>query len=99
MPNLSVPEIAPELYLSKNTVKTHISLLYDKLGVHRRWEAVERAAPSDSSPRPPVRPNGFPIPAEAGYSYVFAWKIDVPLASGEVMGGPRRAACDNDGHG
>lgn len=39
---LSTPEIARELYLSKNTVKTHISHLYDKLGVHRRWEAVER---------------------------------------------------------
>ncbi len=40
---LSAPEIAGELYLSVNTVKTHMRHLYDKLGVHRRHEAVERA--------------------------------------------------------
>ena len=40
---LSTPEIAGELYLSANTVKTHMRHLYDKLGVHRRHEAVERA--------------------------------------------------------
>jgi LuxR family maltose regulon positive regulatory protein len=41
--NLSAPEIANELYLSVNTVKTHISHVYAKLGTHRRAEAVERA--------------------------------------------------------
>src|SRR5689334_1753765 len=41
--NLSVPEIASELYVSRNTVKTHIQRLYAKLGTHRRGEAVERA--------------------------------------------------------
>jgi LuxR family maltose regulon positive regulatory protein len=40
---LSAPEIADELYLSVNTVKTHMRHLYDKLGVHRRHEAVEQA--------------------------------------------------------
>jgi LuxR family transcriptional regulator, maltose regulon positive regulatory protein len=40
---LSAPEIASELYLSVNTVKTHLRHLYDKLGVHRRHEAVEQA--------------------------------------------------------
>jgi LuxR family maltose regulon positive regulatory protein len=40
---LSAPEIAAELYLSVNTVKTHMRHLYDKLGVHRRHEAVEQA--------------------------------------------------------
>jgi LuxR family transcriptional regulator, maltose regulon positive regulatory protein len=40
---LSVPEIADEMYLSVNTVKTHLRHLYDKLGVHRRHEAVEQA--------------------------------------------------------
>jgi LuxR family transcriptional regulator, maltose regulon positive regulatory protein len=40
---LSAPEIANELYLSVNTVKTHMRHLYDKLGAHRRHEAVEQA--------------------------------------------------------
>jgi LuxR family transcriptional regulator, maltose regulon positive regulatory protein len=41
--NLSGPEIANELYVSTNTVKTHMHKLYAKLGTHRRAEAVERA--------------------------------------------------------
>jgi LuxR family transcriptional regulator, maltose regulon positive regulatory protein len=40
---LSVPDIADQLYLSVNTVKTHMRHLYDKLGAHRRHEAVEQA--------------------------------------------------------
>jgi LuxR family maltose regulon positive regulatory protein len=41
--SLSVTEIAGQLYLSVNTVRTHMRHIYDKLGVHRRHEAVERA--------------------------------------------------------
>jgi LuxR family maltose regulon positive regulatory protein len=41
--NLSVREIARELYVSHNTVKTHISHLYAKLGTHTRAEVVSRA--------------------------------------------------------
>ena len=41
--NLSASEIAAELYLSTSTVKTHMRHIYDKLGAHRRTEAVERA--------------------------------------------------------
>jgi len=41
--NLTVPEIAGELYVSVNTVKTHVRNLYAKLGTHRRAEAVARA--------------------------------------------------------
>jgi LuxR family transcriptional regulator, maltose regulon positive regulatory protein len=41
--NLSAPEIASELYVSPNTVKTHIHRLYAKLGTHRRSEAVAHA--------------------------------------------------------
>ena len=37
------PEIADQLYLSVNTVKTHVRHVYDKLGAHRRHEAVEQA--------------------------------------------------------
>jgi len=41
--NLTAPEIARELYVSPNTVKTHIRNLYAKLGTHRRAAAVESA--------------------------------------------------------
>jgi LuxR family transcriptional regulator, maltose regulon positive regulatory protein len=41
--HLSAEEIASQLSLSANTVRTHIHHLYAKLGAHRRREAVERA--------------------------------------------------------
>jgi LuxR family transcriptional regulator, maltose regulon positive regulatory protein len=57
--NLTVPEIAGQLYLSLNTVRTHMRHIYAKLGAHRRHEAVERAralgllAPSTRRPLVP----------------------------------------------
>ena len=41
--NLTAPEIAAELSISRNTVKTHMRNLYAKLVTHRRAEAVARA--------------------------------------------------------
>jgi LuxR family maltose regulon positive regulatory protein len=41
--NISAPEIAGELTLSVNTVRTHIRHIYEKLGAHGRTDAVERA--------------------------------------------------------
>jgi LuxR family transcriptional regulator, maltose regulon positive regulatory protein len=41
--HMTAAEIAGELYVSANTVKTHMRHLYTKLGVHRRSEAIERA--------------------------------------------------------
>jgi LuxR family maltose regulon positive regulatory protein len=41
--NLSTPEIAHELYVSPNTVRTHVRHLYAKLGTHHRAETVEHA--------------------------------------------------------
>jgi len=41
--NLTLSEIARELHVSHNTVKTHIRSLFTKLGAHRRAEAVDRA--------------------------------------------------------
>jgi LuxR family transcriptional regulator, maltose regulon positive regulatory protein len=41
--NLTAPDIARELYVSSNTVKTHIRNVYAKLGTHRRAEVVARA--------------------------------------------------------
>jgi len=43
LPNLTAPEIAGELYVSPNTIKTHMRNLYAKLGTHRRAETVARA--------------------------------------------------------
>jgi LuxR family maltose regulon positive regulatory protein len=40
---LSAPEIAGELYLSVNTVQARMRHLSDKLGAHRRHQAVEQA--------------------------------------------------------
>jgi DNA-binding CsgD family transcriptional regulator len=37
---LSTREIAAALFVSENTVKTHASRLFDKLGVNRRTQAV-----------------------------------------------------------
>lgn len=41
--SLSAPEIARRLFLSANTVRTHIKSIYAKLGVHTRWQLVEQA--------------------------------------------------------
>ena len=41
--NLTGPEIAAELYVSVNTVRTHLRHLYAKLGTHSRTKAVARA--------------------------------------------------------
>jgi LuxR family maltose regulon positive regulatory protein len=41
--NLSAAAIASEIYLSMNTVKTHMRHIYAKLDVHSRREAVARA--------------------------------------------------------
>ena len=39
----STREIADTLFVSENTVKTHASRLFDKLGVSRRTQAVQEA--------------------------------------------------------
>jgi LuxR family maltose regulon positive regulatory protein len=55
--NLTAPEIAGELNVSRHTIKTHMRNTYAKLGTHRRAETVTRArdlgllAPSARSPR------------------------------------------------
>ncbi|MBB1246981.1 helix-turn-helix transcriptional regulator, partial [Streptomyces durbertensis] len=40
---MSTEEIAADLYVSVNTVKTHLKGVYRKLAVHRRSDAVRRA--------------------------------------------------------
>ena len=53
--NLRAPEIAGELFVSLNTIRTHMRSVYAKLGVHSRADAVERARElgllAPSSPR------------------------------------------------
>jgi LuxR family maltose regulon positive regulatory protein len=41
--NLTRPEIASELYVSVNTINTHIRSIYSKLGTRDRSSAVKRA--------------------------------------------------------
>ncbi len=40
---LSVPEIAEELSVAPSTIRTHVRVIYNKLGVHGRLEALQRA--------------------------------------------------------
>jgi LuxR family transcriptional regulator, maltose regulon positive regulatory protein len=49
---LSQPEIAHELYVSVNTVRTHIQGIYRKLGVASRQEAVATAREHQLLPDP-----------------------------------------------
>jgi LuxR family transcriptional regulator, maltose regulon positive regulatory protein len=55
--NLTMPEIASELSVSLNTVKTHVRHLYAKFGTHHRTEAVDLArglgllAPARTGPK------------------------------------------------
>jgi LuxR family maltose regulon positive regulatory protein len=41
--HLPAPEIAGELFVSLNTIRTHMRNVYSKLGVHSRADAVKRA--------------------------------------------------------
>jgi LuxR family transcriptional regulator, maltose regulon positive regulatory protein len=41
--NLKAPEIAAELFVSTNTIRTHLRHIYSKLDAHGRAEAVARA--------------------------------------------------------
>ena len=59
--NLRAPEIAAELFVSTNTIRTHQRHIYAKLGVHGRAETVARArelgllAPSARALSRPIR--------------------------------------------
>jgi ATP/maltotriose-dependent transcriptional regulator MalT len=44
LPTSTYPQTAATLYISRNTVKTHLRSIYQKLGVASRPDAIERAA-------------------------------------------------------
>jgi LuxR family maltose regulon positive regulatory protein len=43
LPTSTYLQMAATLYISHNTVKTHLRSIYQKLGVASRLEAIERA--------------------------------------------------------
>jgi LuxR family maltose regulon positive regulatory protein len=53
--NFTAPEIGADLYLSVNTVKTHMRHIYEKLGVRRRTDAIEQAHALGLVPAPSLR--------------------------------------------
>ena len=58
--SLSMPEIANELSVSHNTVRTHMRHMYAKLGTHRRADTVARARGLGLlAPSPPKGPVQF----------------------------------------
>jgi LuxR family maltose regulon positive regulatory protein len=59
--SLSMPEIANELSVSHNTVRTHMRHMYAKLGTHRRADTVARARELGL-----LAPSPLKNPAEAG---------------------------------
>jgi LuxR family maltose regulon positive regulatory protein len=63
--HLSYPQIAAELIVSPNTIKTQVRSVFGKLGVSSRHEAVElcvthelSAGPDPSPADPPIAPSG-----------------------------------------
>lgn len=52
--HLSAQEIASELHISPNTVKSHMRAMYAKLGAHRRYQAVQVARTLGLLAGPPV---------------------------------------------
>lgn len=50
--NLSLADIASQLYVSRNTVKSHVASIYRKLEADKRGDAVERARSAGLLPAP-----------------------------------------------
>ena len=48
----SYREIEAKLCISMPTVKTHVSSIYRKVGIHRRWELLQALATATDSPEP-----------------------------------------------
>ena len=53
---LTQREIADQLFISYNTVKTHLKATYRKLGATSRDDALSRYARPGAAPRPRRRP-------------------------------------------
>ena len=59
---LSVADIGARLFISRNTMRSHMRSLYTKLGVHSRAEAVARRREARSAASSPLTPHGLPPP-------------------------------------
>ena len=44
-------EIAQQLYLSVNTVETHMRHIFRKLGIERRWQLLDKSGPDRGAER------------------------------------------------
>jgi LuxR family transcriptional regulator, maltose regulon positive regulatory protein len=75
--NLPAAQIAAELYVSHNTVRTHIRHVYAKLGTHTRAEAVARARALGLLARSPLRGKAR-FPADARSGEAVSWRGPTP---------------------
>jgi len=55
---MSNPDIAARLFLSRNTVQTHVSHILAKIGAGSRAEIIRQAAAATTDSQPPVRRGG-----------------------------------------
>jgi LuxR family maltose regulon positive regulatory protein len=75
--SLSVSEIAAELCLSVNTVKTHLRNIYAKLHAHRRVQAVEIARKTGL-----LAPTPTPSPTDSPWAYDPRDSLDISEHAG-----------------
>ncbi|ROS44314.1 LuxR family transcriptional regulator [Amycolatopsis thermoflava] len=75
---LTLREIAAELHVSRNTVKTHVRSVFRKLGAHDRADAVSRAAAAGIATAGTAPGAGAPSPDDPGRSRGGARPVPAP---------------------
>ena len=95
--NLTRPEIARELYVSINTVNTHIRNIYSKLGARDRSSAVATRTASCGSSRPGA-PEHRRNSASTGVRTITRFRRRRLTRSGcRMIAWPHRRACTRSG--